>query len=428
MKSAKLQRVQNAALILLVLAGLINSLDRSTLAIANSSITAEMGLSASEMGLLLSAFSLPYAFAQLPMGVLLDRLGARIALGLGILVWSLAQLGGGLVRGLNQLFVARVVLGIGEAPQFPAAAKVVSEWFAVKERGRPTGIIVASTTIGPALAPPLLTGMMLAFGGWRGMFIAMGVIGIAVGVAWYVMYRDRNSVHLEAGEIQYLEAGAIESGTTPMTAAEWRGLFTQRTVWAMIVGFMGVIYMIWLYLTWLPAYLERERGLSLTSSGWIVAIPYLGGTLGMLSSGFVADRLLARGLTPIASRKWPVCVGLLFAALFTVPAAYTPSLVLAILYISLALYFVNLACGGAWALVSVAAPRRLVASLGSVQNFGGYLGGSLAPILTGVIVDTTHSFVNALLISAAVSMAGALVYLFGVKDPVVSVNRAEART
>ena len=154
MKSAKLQRVQNAALILLVLAGLINSLDRSTLAIANSSITAEMGLSASEMGLLLSAFSLPYAFAQLPMGVLLDRLGARIALGLGILVWSLAQLGGGFVRGLNQLFVARVVLGIGEAPQFPAAAKVVSEWFAVKERGRPTGIIVASTTIasGPGSA------------------------------------------------------------------------------------------------------------------------------------------------------------------------------------------------------------------------------------------------------------------------------------
>jgi MFS family permease len=420
-KSAKLQRAQKAALILLVLAGLVNSLDRSTLAIANSSITAEMGLSASEMGVLLSAFSLPYAFAQLPMGVLLDRLGARIALGLGILIWSLAQLAGGFVRGLNQLFAARVVLGIGEAPQFPAAAKVVSEWFAVKERGRPTGIIVASTTIAPALAPPLLTGMMLLLGGWRGMFIA-------VGVAWYVIYRDRGSVNLEPGEIQYLEAGDIASNATPMTAAEWRGLFTQRTVWAMIVGFMGVIYMIWLYLTWLPAYLERERGLSLTSSGWIVAIPYLGGTLGMLSSGFVADRLLARGLTPIASRKWPVCVGLLFAALFTVPAAYTPSLVLAILYISLALYFVNLACGGAWALVSVAAPRRLVASLGSVQNFGGYLGGSLAPVLTGVIVDTTDSFVNALLISAAVSVIGALVYLFGVKDPVVAVNRAAAQT
>lgn len=428
MKTAKLRRAQQAALALLVLAGLINSLDRSTLAIANSSITAEMGLTASEMGWLLSAFSLPYAFAQLPMGVLLDRLGARITLGLGILLWSFAQLAGGFVRGLNQLFAARVVLGIGEAPQFPAAAKVVSEWFAVKERGRPTGIIVASTTIAPALAPPLLTGMMLLFGGWRGMFVAMGALGVAVGVAWYAIFRDRNSVALTDDEIRYLQDGDIESTAAPITAAEWRGLFTQRTVWAMILGFMGVIYMIWLYLTWLPAYLERERGLSLTSSGWIVAIPYLGGTLGMLSSGWVADALLARGLTPIASRKWPVCIGLIFAALFTVPAAYTPSLTLAILFISLALFFVNLACGGAWALVSVAAPRRLVASLGSVQNFGGYLGGSAAPILTGVIVDSTHSFVNALLISAAVSLAGALIYLFGVKDPVVSVSRAEAQT
>ena len=423
MKSAKLKRVQHAALILLVFAGLINSLDRSTLAIANSSITAEMGLSASEMGLLLSAFSLPYAFAQLPMGVLLDRLGARFTLGLGILVWSLAQLAGGFVRTLHQFFAARVLLGVGEAPQFPAGAKVVSEWFAIKERGRPTGIFVASTTIAPALAPPLLTVMMFVFGGWRGMFIAMGVLGIAAAAGWHLIYRDRNTVSLEPAEIQYLEAGDIESDKSPIAAAEWRGLFKQRTAWAMIFGYMGVIYMLWLFLTWLPAYLERERGLSLASAGWIVAIPYLGGTLGMLSSGIVADTLLARGLTPIASRKWPVCIGLVFAALFTVPAAYTPSLALAILYISLAMYFVNLACGGAWALVSVAAPRRLVASLGSVQNFGGYLGGSLAPIITGVIVDTTHSFVNALLISAAVSLAGALAYLFGVKDPVVS-NRS----
>jgi sugar phosphate permease len=420
MKSAKLKRTQGAALILLVLAGLINSLDRSTLAMANSSISAEMGLSASQMGLLLSAFSLPYAFAQLPMGVLLDGLGARITLGLGILVWSLAQLAGGFVRTLHQFFAARVLLGVGEAPQFPAGTKVVSEWFAIKERGRPTGIFVASTTVAPALAPPLLTWMMFVFGGWRGMFIAMGVLGLAAAAGWYLIYRDRNAVSLELAEIQYLEAGDIESDNSRIAAAEWRGLFRQRTVWAMIVGYMGVIYMIWLYLTWLPAYLERERGLSLARAGWIVAIPYLGGTLGMLSSGIVADKLLARGLTPIASRKWPVCIGLVFAALFTVPAAYTPSLALAIFYIALAMYFVNLACGGAWALVSVAAPRRLVASLGSVQNFGGYLGGSLAPIITGVIVDTTHSFVDALLISAAVSVAGALIYLFGVKDPVVS--------
>ena len=149
-----------------------------------------MGFTASQMGLLLSAFSLAYAFAQLPVGVLLDRLGTRLVLGIGMLVWSIAQALAGLVQSMQQFLLARVLLGVGEAPQFPAGAKVVSEWFAVHERGRPTGFFTASTTVAPALAPPLLTGMMLAFG-WRGMFIVMGVAGIAAAIGWYLIYRDQ---------------------------------------------------------------------------------------------------------------------------------------------------------------------------------------------------------------------------------------------
>ena len=418
MKSARLKKIQVASVTLLVVSGLVNYLDRSTLSIANHSISTEMGLSASQMGLLLSAFSLPYAFAQLPLGALLDRLGARVMLGAGMLLWSVAQLAGGFVRTLNQFFVARLLLGVGEAPQFPAGAKVFSEWFALRERGRPTGIFVASTTIAPALAPPVLTALMFSVG-WRGMFITMGVLGIVAAVAWYLIYRDRRDVALDADEIAYLEEGQARAEERPMTGAEWRGLFKQRTAWGMIFGFMGVIYMVWLYLTWLPAYLEQERGLTLAKTGWVLIIPYIGGTFGQLSSGVVADALLARGFKPIDSRKWPICVGLFCAALFTVPAAFTPSLPLAVTYITLAMYFVNLASGGAWALVSVAAPRRLVASLGSLQNFGGYLGGSFAPIITGIIVDTTHSFVDALLISAAVAVAGALSYIFLVRAPIV---------
>jgi len=406
------------ALTLLVVAGLINYLDRSTLSIANKSISDEMHLSAAQMGLLLSAFSLPYAFAQLPMGVMLDRFGARVMLGVGMMLWSVAQLAGGFVQNLNQFFAARFMLGVGEAPQFPAGAKVFSEWYAIHERGRPTGISVASTTIAPALAPPILTALMLAFG-WRGMFITMGVLGILASVGWYILYRDRRDVKLEPAEVDYL-SGVDRSAhdENRMTFAEWGGLFGKRTTWGMLFGFMGVIYMVFLYVTWLPAYFQQERGLSIAQSGWVLMIPFIGGTFGQLSSGVVSDWLLARGLKPVTSRKWPICIGLLFAAVFTVPAAFTPNLTMAILYLTLAMYFVNLASGGAWALVSVAAPRRLVASLGSVQNFGGYLGGSAAPLVTGIVVDQTGSFVNALLISAAVSLAGALVYLVVVKEPI----------
>ena len=417
-KSPKLKRIQVAAVTLLVIAGLVNYLDRSTLSIANHSISQEMHLSASQMGVLLAAFSLPYAFAQLPMGVLLDRLGARIMLGVGMLIWSAAQLAGGFVQTLNQFYMARFVLGIGEAPAFPAGAKVFSEWFAIKERGRPTGIFVASTTIAPALAPPVLTALMLSLT-WRGMFIVMGGLGLAAAIGWYVVYRDRRDVKLEPEEIDYLSDGDKASAEErKVTGAEWGGMLGRRTTWGIIFGWIGVIYMVWLYLTWLPGYLERERHVSLKDAGWLVAIPYIAGTFGQLSSGVIADWLLSKGRKPIASRKWPICVGLVAAALFTIPAAYTPSLPMAIACISGAMYFVNLASGGGWALVSVAAPRRLVATLGSFMNFGGYLGASAAPIVTGFVVDRTGSFVLALLIAAGVAFAGALVYLFVVKDPI----------
>jgi MFS family permease len=417
-KTPRLRRIQWIALTFLTLAGIVNYLDRSTLSIANHSVSGELGLSASQMGLLLSAFSFSYAFAQLPMGALLDRFGARIMLGVGMLVWSVAQLFGGFVQTLQQFLYARIFLGIGEAPQFPAGAKVVSEWYSLRERGRPTGIFITSSTIGPALAPPILTGLLLAFG-WRWMFIVMGVLGIAVAIGWYLVYRNRREIALAPEELTHLtEEEPHARAERRMTGAEWRGLFASRTTWGMIFGFMGVIYMVWLYLTWLPAYLEHERHLSIARTGWIVSIPYLFGTLGMLSSGFVADGLMERGVSPIRSRKWPICTGLIFAAVFTVPAAYTPNTTLAIVYLSLAMYFINMASGGAWALVSVAAPRHLVASLGSIQNFGGYFGGSFAPFITGVVVEQTHSFVDAFLISAGVSFAAALVYIFVVRAPI----------
>ena len=417
-KTPRLRRIQWVAITFLTLAGIVNYLDRSTLSIANHSVSGELGLSASQMGLLLSAFSFSYALAQLPMGALLDRFGARLMLGVGMFVWSVAQLFGGFVQTLQQFLVARIFLGIGEAPQFPAGAKVVSEWYSLRERGRPTGIFITSSTIGPALAPPILTGLLLAFG-WRWMFIVMGVMGIAVAVSWYLVYRNRREVVLVPAEVAHLtEEEPHARAERRMTGAEWRGLFASRTTWGMIFGFMGVIYMVWLYLTWLPAYLEHERHLSIAKTGWVVSIPYLFGTLGMLSSGFVADGLMARGIAPIRSRKWPICTGLIFAAVFTVPAAYTPNTTLAIVYLSLAMYFINMASGGAWALVSVAAPRHLVASLGSIQNFGGYFGGSFAPFITGVVVEQTHSFVDAFLISAGVSFAAALVYIFVVRAPI----------
>jgi MFS family permease len=414
-KSARLRRVQWVAVSFLTVAGIINYVDRSTLSIANTAIREEMGLSPGEMGLLLSAFSLAYAFAQLPTGALLDKLGSRIMLGAGMFAWSVAQVFCGMVNNFSQFIVARAVLGIGEAPQFPAGAKVVSEWFNLKERGRPTGMIVASSCIGPCIAPPLLTAMMLAFG-WRWMFVITGILGAIVAIGWYMIYRNRSEVSLSPQEESFIDNGSERQSSESMTASEWKSLFTHRTTWGIIFGFMGVIYMVWLYLTWLPSYLEHARGFTVEKTGWVVAIPYLFGTAGMLSAGQVVDMLVKRGLSVISSRKWPICTGLLGGALFTIPAAYTPNATMAVVYICAAMFFINLASAASWTMISVVVPKRQVGSLGSIMNFGGYFAGSFAPVVTGFMVERTDSYVNALLAAAIISAIAALAFSLLVKN------------
>ncbi|MBV6306736.1 MFS transporter [Candidimonas humi] len=416
---ARYRRTQRVLLALLVAIGMVNVLDRSALSIANHVISQELHLSPVQMGLLLSVFSWVYAFAQLPTGALLDRIGTRVVLGAGLFLWSVAQLGCGLVSSLQGLIWCRLGLGLGEAPTFPAGAKLLAQWYGRKDRGTATGVFLASPTIGPMLAPPILTGLLLAFG-WRSMFVILGVVGIVLMGLWFYA-TPRHAPSSDAfADARPEDADDDGEAERKLSWADWRGLFVQRTTWGVVLGFVGVIYMIWLYLTWLPGYLEHQRHLSIANTGWVMTIPYFFGAVGSICSGRICDRLAARGMSLIKSRKWPICIGLLASACFTVPMIYASSTTWAIIYLCATMFFLYFAGGGAWALVNVAAPKHLVASLGSLQNFGGYFGGSFAPVLTGWMVQRTHSFSSSLLLSAIVAIAAALIYALLVGKPIHS--------
>jgi sugar phosphate permease len=416
--SPRLRSVQRVAVGMLLLTGAVNYIDRVALAIANPLIRQDLHLSIAEMGVLLSVFLWTYCFAQLPVGFAIDRVGPRLLLGLGAVIWSFAQVWAGFVGSMAQFAWTRVLLGIGEAPQFPLDAKVVRTWFNVRDRGTPTGIFNSASTLGPAIAPPLLTFLMLAYG-WRAMFIIIGVVGIVIGLIWWAIYRDPETYNLTPAERHYLDDGEDGSHGGRVTFAEWRSLFGYRTTWGMIFGNFGNGYMIWLYAAWLPGYLEIQRHISIPHTGWVAAIPYVFGVIGSLLGGWTADRLMRAGFSPINSRKLPIILGMVGAAACTIFAALTPSNTAAVAAISVAVFAGNLAGATIWALAVVAAPSKGVASLGSMQNFGGFLGGALAPMLTGFIVQSTHSFVPALILSAVVSILSALVYLVVVREPVV---------
>ena len=413
----RLRAIQRTALALLVLSGAINTIDRAALAIANPLVRHDLDLSLSDMGLLLSAFLWAYAFAQLPVGPLIDRLGPRRLLAAGLATWSTAQLLCGLAGSVTQFAAARVVLGIGEAPQFPTDGRVVRDWFNARDRGRASGVFNSASTLGTGIAAPLLTTLMLLYG-WRWMFAIMGLLGLAAGVIWYALYRDPSQVALTEAEHRYRTAGDAPEAARPVTFGEWRRLFRCRTTWGMVLGYFGVIYVNWLFNAWLPGYLELGRHMSLRHTGFMAAIPYVFAVLGGVSGGFVVDGLMGRGLSRIDSRKFPLCLAMLGEAGFVVVTAFASSNALAVACLCGAMFCGTVATTCAWAMVSVAAPANSTGSLGSVQNFGGYLGGALAPIVTGFIVQGTGSFVPALIVGATMCVLAAVSYFVILRRPI----------
>lgn len=414
-KPARIRRVQNVTLVLLFIAGIVNFLDRSSLSVAGEAIRGDLGLSATEFGVLLSAFSLSYGFAQLPSGMLLDRFGPRIVLGAGLIFWSLMQALTGMVNSFSHFILLRIGLGIGEAPFMPAGVKSINDWYVQKERGTAVGIFNSSTVLGQAIAPPALVLMQIAWG-WRTMFVVIGLAGIVVGLCWYAWYRNRAQFDLQQDERLYL-AAPVQARPT-LIFSEWLGLFKRRTTWGMILGFSGVNYTGWLYIAWLPGYLQAQQGLSLAKTGWVAAIPFLAAAVGMWVNGIVVDALARRGYDLAKTRKTAIVVGLLLSALGTLLVVQSSSPAQAVAFISMALFCVHFAGTSAWGLVQVLVSEQKVASVAAIQNFGSFVFASFAPVVTGWVVDTTHSFNLALVIAACVTFTGALCYFFIVKDPI----------
>ena len=330
-----------------------------------------------------------------------------------------AQVLGGLVRGFGEFFGARILLGIGEAPQFPTCARVVRDWFNPRDRGLATGIFNSASSLGTAIAVPLLTFLMLQFG-WRTMFMVMGAAGLVMAAVWYRLYRNPTEVELTAEENVYRTQGDPPGQRTRVTFGEWKLLFRFRTTWGMILGYFGCIYLTWIYTAWLPGYLEIERHMSVKFTGIAGAIPFAWGVVGGVSGGYLADVLVRWGVSPVNSRKYPAALFLTGTAACTVAAAFVSSNTLAIAFISASLFLVYCTSTCAWALSSVAAPTNCTASIGAMQNFGGYLGGALAPTVTGLIVQSTGTFVPALVVGALIGVASAASYLFIVDQPITA--------
>jgi sugar phosphate permease len=421
--SPALRRAQWAAVILCTLAIALNYIDRSTLAIGNLKIRQEFGLTATGIGALQSAWSIAFAFAQLPVGLMVDRIGPRRLLGCALILWSLAQAAGGLMRGYLDFLLARMALGVFESPAFPASVRTVANWFHAKDRGRPTGLYVIGGDLGRVIGTPLLTTLLVVFG-WRTMFVAIGLAGVLTAGLWFALYRDPDPERLTEADRAYLPAAPTGAPTPAVTLREWRRLFRYRSMWGMILGAFCSGYAIWMYGTWLPAYLEMQHHVSIAKTGFLATIPFICSVFGSLLGGYVTDVIAHRGVGIVASRKLPAAAGYVVAALFCAMAATGGTLAFALSCISASMFFLAFAQAGKWTLVTAIAPQSYAASVSSIQNFGSYIGGTVSPVVTGMVVDATGSFALALAFGSAIMVLAALLYGLVVRDPLTVADPA----
>jgi sugar phosphate permease len=391
------------ALLLLVFAGCLNYVDRASLSIAHGPVKLALHLSETQMGALLSVFSIAYGLAQLPIGPLSDRFGTRKVLGVGLTLWSCGQLLVSRVATLPGFFALRALLGIGEAPYYPASIQLIHRELASSLRARALALVNSSAMVGQAIAPPLLTVVMLRYG-WRSMFALTGVAGLLLASLWFAVLRERNPIHSD-------REGYLAPIPEPLSLRQWSRFFEDPTIWLLMGGFAGVNYTAWFYIAWLPAYLENGRGLSVAHTGWLAALPYIAATIGMHANGWFADEQVRRGARAPRVHVTLATLGLVASAVMTLLAAHMHTTTGAVAIIVLAMFFLQFAGNSGWGFAQAISPQPVVATVGSIQNFGSQVVGSLAPFATGFLLDRTHSFTAAFVLCGTMTACGAACYL-----------------
>ena len=412
-------RARLGILALISFATLLNYLDRAVMGVAAPSMVQELEISPEVMGLLFSAFSWTYAAAQIPGGMLLDRLGTRITYAGSLMLWSIATLLHGLVGNVAMLFGVRLALGVAEAPCFPCNSRILSTWFPQNERARANSVYAVGQYAGLAFFSPVLFFIVGAYG-WRALFIIAGGIGIAFALAMHAAYRDpQHSKRANAAEIALIRAGGglADPNAAVVESFSWtrvRQLLSQRQILGASIGqFCGNSTLVF-FLTWFPTYLATERGMDWLSSGIFAVLPYVAASVGVLLGGYLSDRLLRQTGSASIARKLPIVAGLLLASTI-IAANFVDENVIVIAVMSVAFFgqgMVNLG----WTLISDVAPKQLIGLTGGVFNLCANLAGIITPVVIGIIVGQTGSFYGALAFIGVLALIGAASYIFVVGE------------
>jgi MFS family permease len=391
---------------------LVNYFDRVNLSVAHAALITTFAISNVQFGYLSAAYNWTYTLCQLPVGVVLDKFGVRRVGRVSTFIWSVASFAAAVTPNLGGFFAARLLLGIGEAPTFPANAKAIGYWFPAKERSSATSIFDGSAKFASAIGVPLI-GMLLLKAGWRWSFAATGLISFLYFLLFCRVYRDPvDDPELTAQERDYILEKDATTPALPVENASLGYLIRQPKVIGITLGFGAYNYVFYLLLTWLPSYLSSALHIDLLHSFLYTGVPWLIGTASeWLIGGWMVDRLLRRGWDASRVRR-TVLIGGTSMGMGIVGAAYSQTATSALIWISISLAGLSAASAVGWSVPSLIGPRGSVGTLAGIQNFSSQVSGIVAPIVTGYLVTARHSFGWAFGVAGIYLSIGISAYIF----------------
>jgi MFS family permease len=381
-------------IVLLVAAALfINYIDRGNLATAAPLMKDELHLSASQLGVLLSAFYYTYVVAMAPAGWLAERYGAHIVFSVGVAIWSVATFLTGFASSFVALLALRLLLGLGESVGFPCASKLLAQSVVPGRLGLANGVMSFGYLLGPAVGT-LIGGLLMAAFGWRPVFIVFG----AISLGWLWPWRK-------------VVVGPAPDGMAPTGAApSFRQILHQRALWGAAVGLFSANYSFYFILAWLPFYLVKARGFSVQTMAVIASWAYLLNAVGALAAGWLTDRWLHSGRSADLIYK-----SVMAANHVSGIACMVAMIVLPVDGAIIALFVYEIVAGvaspGLYAIPQIIAGPTAAGRWVGIHNGVGALAGILAPAMTGLLVDRTGQFATSFALAAAVSIIGLIAWL-----------------
>lgn len=400
---------------------LINYIDRVSLSVASHALKEEFDISPVAMGYLFSSFVWLYFIALIPMGYLVGRFGPKKVNSYGIGVWSIATVCTAFTTGFVSLISCRLIMGAGEATTYPAGARVVRDWMPVKERGMATAVFHSGSLVGPAVGA-IGFGWLITSFGWRVAFLVAGALGFVWLAAWLKWYQHPSKAPwLGAAEMAEItaDANASQASRAPVVPAIGvKGLVRSRTMWAIGLSHGCAVYATYFFLTWLPTYLQTEKGLSVMNSSIYTAIPYLGAAVLAIVIGRFSDLMVTSQAAAAGKRRFVVGAALVSSAvIFLVPMLTGTWAILLVITLSLA------TCASAVSL-NLSLVNDLVRCSEDVGTAAGFITavgnffGLMAPIATGYLVASTGGFTAAFTTVGTLLVLGAFLSVFGANRPV----------